>query len=90
MTWINHPALRDLRELPTGEAQRIANERMAEWGEFMGQFHVLTMRDGTRYVIEAYCHHRNPIRNPLGIVAQLPKVKTQDDQPLPIRRRRRT
>lgn len=87
MTWINHPALRDLRDLSPRESQRIANERMAELGDLMGQFYVLKI-EGERYLVEAYRHHRNPIRNPLGIVARLPAVKAEDAKPLPIRRRR--
>lgn len=73
MTWINHPALRDLAGLPTHEAMRLANERMAALGEFMGQFVVLTIR-GERLLVEAYRHHFDPIRNPVGIVARLPAL----------------
>jgi hypothetical protein len=73
MTWIGHPALRELGRLPAHESLRIANERMAALGDFMGQFHVLTI-NGRRYLVEAYRHHFDPIGNPLGIVARLPAL----------------
>lgn len=64
---MNHPVLRDLYDLPVEESQRIANERMAELGMFMWQFHVLEIK-GSRYVVEAYHHHHT---GKLGIVAKL-------------------
>lgn len=84
MTWIGHPALRGLGDLPAGESQRIANERMAALGDFMGQFYVLEIK-GERLLVEAYRHRRNPSRNPLGIVARLPALPPA---PAPARRRR--
>lgn len=87
MTWINHPALRDLYNLPWGESQRIASQRMGELGDLMGQFHVLEIH-GERFLIEAYRHHMDPIHNPLGIVARLPS-RPRQETPVPARRRRR-
>lgn len=60
--------------MPLHQAMEVANERMAALGEFMGQFHVLEIK-GERYLVEAFRHHFDPIRNPLGIIARLPKIK---------------
>lgn len=69
MSWINHPALWDLRHSGMSYNERVkeTNRRMGELGLFMGQFHVFT-NEGRRYVAEAW---RNTPGNPLGIVARL-------------------